>query len=649
MPSQPTKLRVGRGTRWIVVGAILTAALVIGAIGVTLLAPQPATPPTPKPTGDFGPKVVLTMPSSLRSIANNTTLQIQIFGAVPQSFQSHGLLFYNLSAANRGNNGVNDELLNVTLTAGNATRAFFLKPIFTSIAQGWASYLSADNGRNYPALTVEMEKTVQANRTVSVYQYYNNLPFDPHNLKLLTLNASQLAGPLGSVVFSGTGIVPAQYSTVQIVDLVLNLTALFPPAPVAQIPDSALGVSALSAPHQPLNTTACTTYSWGQLCVTCCFNSTVTSTFDALTTTTYAYGMLPLVGVHISSGASSGGSIVSFAASVVVQNATLNLTSAQPYVSGSGQVTTLMSTAPSFSHVATVTGDNSIAGYAVTPTGISRALGNNLSVSLNRSSAVAGIQGVEYEFQHFNQYTYRNSTETKRICNLYDNGQFHCGYAIVPGGTYNHKTYDGNFTSGGIVHVNSTAGIQVQAAWISIWTDGVIRALLEGHSNGSVTLSKSGTGTSLQAGTIWADTSGYNNAAAAFVQAQQSASNVINAFPTSISEGLAIVVALAAADGFSLDAGLPAVIAAAVALAAAVTQLLSAYLQQFSTISSISGSKSSSASGWWYGCTNVPVVGSGSNYPLSYYESASPVSVTLPGGTYAFFAPESYLNATSAS
>ncbi len=205
--------------------------------------------------------------------------------------------------------------------------------------------------------------------------------------------------------------------------------------------------------------------------------------------------------------ADQGNSQIVLAASVYIQNDTINFNSNQVYANPSGSITTTMSTQPSFSHMANVTVGNSGGGTDAIPQGISELLDNH-SYAQNLTTGFAGIQGVEYEFQHYNRYT----------CNYrYYREQFICPpYRYPPhllSQTLVSKVYDGNFTIGEIVQVNSTAGLVVKASHLSIWEAWVIQHLLLSHSNGTLILNDNGLNTSYRSSIVWAVTYGWTNAA----------------------------------------------------------------------------------------------------------------------------------------
>jgi hypothetical protein len=625
-------------------GAILAVAILVLGIGVYVGEHGTPSGPVAKPTGDFGPKVLVSGTGNAGALSNNTTINIQIFSAVPAAFESPGTTFqapglhiYNLSAQSPWNNGVNEELLNATILPQNNTTAFFLAPTFDTIDQQWIALLSHDQGRNYPSLTIEAVKTVEANGSLYLYQYYDNLLYDPSSLQVVSLNGTLLAGG-AATWFNGTGVDPYSYSVVTVATMAFNLTLDFPSTPmqVAALPTAGARVTASGTIPPGAHPTLCLTAD--DFCTTTYKYVYYNSTVSTLLKTSYANGTLPLLGVHIGRNADSGGSEISLWASVTVLNDTIDLNSAQPYVNAHNETTTTMSTTPSFTHTANVSVGLSGNSYDAIPTGISEKLGNNESVSQNRTTAFVGINGVEYEFQHYNQSTYEHEQEWKDT--LCCTGTTCHSSRTLLWDKVIKTTYDGQYTSGGIIHVNSTAGLEVQAGFQSIWTAWVIQHTLAAASNGSLTLTTSGNDSSYQAATIWAATTGYLNASNAY----QQAAGALAMFSTAIGLGLAIVDASAAANGVDLDATETVVITASLGLIADTLGMTALILSDFSSISAITGTQ---AVVMGYGFSNVPEVGSGSAYTMSFFESQSLVRFTVNGNTYLFFAPEDYLNATT--
>ena len=623
--------------------AVIASVVIIAAgagYALHVYSRRSVSGPKPKPAGYFGPRVVVNSNSPTGIIDNNTTINVQIFSAVPSAFAKTGLSFYSIARDNQWNNSVNDELLNATMLPGNAsTGKFFLSTQFNSVAKEWMSLLSLDTGTNYPSLTVEAVKTVVMNGSMLLYQYYNNIPFNPFSLSVVRANSTVLSNStlLASMGleswFSGSNVSLSNYSQISLTNIGFNLTLVFPSVPIQVISANASANGDMSYFHAGSLVPAVAS---PDSCYWTYYYTYPSTTSNTLEKTTYANGTLPLLGVHIGRSADQGNSQISIGASVNVQNDTIKLSSNQVYSNPSGSITTSMSTQPSFSHLANVTVGSSISGSIATPEGISEKLGDNHSQAQNLTTAFVGIQGVEYEFQHYNRYTYNYKDYwADEVCPPYRYPPHLISQTLVS------KTYDGNFTIGEIVHVNSTAGLKVTGSPVSIAEAWVIQHYLLHDSNGSVQLNASGSGTEYQSSTIWAMTYGWTNAANAYKEAE----DALNIFSTALSLGLAVIAAIAAANPLDFDAGEAAIIAAAGGLIAKTISLAATILDQYSSISFISGSTAITTA-WYF--SNYPLVSPGSNYTMPFYESSSGVMLTLPNGnSYFFYAPEDYLNATS--
>jgi hypothetical protein len=627
--------------RWaLAIGSIVTVAILVTAAVVQFDFQASGTGKSAKPMGTFGPKLEVSGLGVSGAAANNTTTQIQIFSAVPSAFRSPGMLFYPITGSAQSSNGADDEVLNVTLLPGNNTTAFFLSPGFDGIAQQWAALLSHDQGRNYPSLTVEAVRTVSMSGRVSIYQDYNNILYNPFDLQVLTLNATNLLSPNAEAWFEGTTVNTSSYSEIQLANLELNLSLGFSNEPlqlltVADTPIGAKPIDNLQEQNRTslracgLSTDSCTTeYQYT-------YYDTTSST---LLKTVFINSTLPLIGVQIGTAAWSGDSIVDLGASVNVVNDTINLDSSQPYVSATNETTTTMSTSPSFAHTANVTLGSSIGVYQAIPLSISEDDKNNFSVSQNRTTAVVGIQGVEYEFQHFNQSTYDHEEEWE-VTLCCTGSTCHSSRTLLWDKVIG-STYDGKYTSGGIIHINSTAGLEVQASYESIWVAWTMDHFVALSSNGTVSLTTSGTDDSYQASTIWGYTYGYTNAKGEFA----SYLNAVGTFTSALSLGLDIAVAAAAANAVDFDASEVAVLAAAAGIMLDVIGLATAVAGDFSSISFFSGSESIT---FTYGFSNAPTVGSGSSYTVSYFESSSETSFVVNSNQYNFYAPENWMNVTA--
>jgi hypothetical protein len=619
--------------------AVIASVVIIAAgagYALHVYSRRSVSRPKPKPAGYFGPRVVVYSNSPAVSIANNTTINVQIFSAVPSAFAKTGLSFYSIAQDNQWNNSVNDELLNATMLPGNAsTGRFFLSAQFNSIAREWMSLLSPDTGTNYPSLTVEAVKTVVLNGSMLLYQYYNNIPFNPFSLSVISANSTLLASTGLKSWFGGSSVNLSDYSRISLTDISFSLALVFPSVPIQVISanasvngdmsylDAGTGVPAAASPES---------------CHWAYYYTYPSTTSNTLEKTTYANGTLPLIGAHIGRNADNGNSEIDVGASIIITNDSINLNSNQVYVSSGNSVTTTMSTQPSFSHISNVStsvSGNSYGAGAISES-ISEKLGNSFSVSQNRTTAIIGVQGVEYEFQHYSRYTYNYRYYWEEfMCPPYRYPPYLISQTLVS------KVYDGNFTIGEIIHVNSTAGLEVQAGYASIWEAWVIQHFLLRDSNGTIQLTDSGNTSSYQAATIWAMTYGWRNAASAYAEAAEA----LNIFSSALGLGLAIIAAASAANIIDLDSTEAVVITTAASIIAAATAQAGTLLGLFSSISFISGSVQPINNYW---VTNQPLVGAGSNYTMPLYESSGAVTFTLPNGAnYFFYAPEDFLNATA--
>jgi hypothetical protein len=629
--------------------AVLVAVIIVIAGALILTSKPSSSSPNPLPTLSLGPKVVIVpvagTGSRLLPLSNNTPITIQLFASVPSAFETPGTSLtsptphiYPVAPRDQTDNGVNDEVSNVTLLPGSNVSAFFLSPAFMGIAQAWSELLSHDTGINEPSLPVEAVKTVVANGTAALYLDYNNLPYLPTGLNTVTLNATQLGSGVLGAWFQGTAVDPGAYSRITLGASALNLSLVFPHQPTQVVRLPTVGVGGTQTRTPAVRTPCAIT---GTTCYTSYFESYPSVTSTELMRTSYLYGVLPLLGVHIDRYADGGGPLIDNAASVSITNDTMDLNSAEPYLSSSGQLTTTMSTSPSSAHVANVTAGTSISAIDAWPTAISRDLGANQSTALNYTTDFLGIQGAEYEFQNYHQVTHDCTDQWERVCCVHPNGNVYCTNELLSQ-TLTSSVLDANYTAGSIVNSNSTAGLKVTAEQVSIWAAWAIQHFLGADSNGSFTLSTSGPDSSYSASTIWARTTGYLNATNAY----GAAASALGAFSTALGLGLALVDATAATHGVDFDASEPAVVAETAELITDAIGMSAQILAQFNSISAWTGTNTVT---FTYGLFNDPAPHpGGSNYTVRFFESQEPVSFILPGGNAcSSYAPVNFMNATA--
>jgi len=177
-----------------------------------------------------------------------------------------------------------------------------------------------------------------------------------------------------------------------------------------------------------------------------------------------------------------------------------------------------------------------------------------------------------------------------------------------------------SFTDGVIVNINSTAGLKLRVSFEPIYVAWVIQALESSSRAPSLTVNLTA-GSSYQASFLWADATGYLQAATAYGKA----ANALATFSTSLGLGLAVAESLS--------------------LIADMTGLTATLLSTFSSISAITGVN---AVQFGYTFSNSPAIApNGSGCSMNYFESANPLSGSFNGNAYTFEAPLNYLNVTA--
>ena len=622
--------------------AAIAVMLVLGGLGLTggLTTQIRRLPEPPKLPGAFGPRLELAIRSGNGSIPmNNTTITVQIWSAVPSAFASGGMQLQNISANLQQSNGFEDRLFNWTENGSSPSvpRAGFLSPRFDTLAGEWASLLGRDSGSNYPSVTVIGTESVRVGSNLSIYQYYNNLDYNPRNIPVVSVNSTGLNSTVVESWFNGTGIEPQNYSKLQLTDLELPLQLTFPRTPSEVIPlangSAGNGIGGAGESGSGRCPYATTTAS----CTTTYYSTNPTVTTNTLVHTSFVNGTLPLIGVHIGRNADPGTSEISLWALVFVVNDSIELNSVQTTVSATGQTNSMMSTSPSFLYIANGTAAGSGSAFNANPTNITTHSGGNKSTALNRTTAFAGIQGVEYSFQHYNQTSYNYHDIWEKYCCPGPTGIIICKTSLQ-----SHtltSVVHGGFTDGAIVNINSPAGLQVKASFEPIYVAWVVQALYSTSHHLEVNLTTSGSESSYQAAMLWANTTGYLSAANAYSQA----ASLLDTFSTSLGLALAVIEAQSAASALGFGADEPAMVAESLDLIATTTGLSANLLSTFSSISAVTGTN---AGGSGYGLSDVEV-GTGSGYALQFFESANPITASFDGNSYSFEAPMNYLNATA--
>lgn len=588
-------------------------------------------------SASFGPRVDILVNSgnsvtsgaqNLVISSNNTTVSLQIFSIVPSLF-SASINSANLTGANISDNSYYVELLNTTLNSSREIE--FLSPLFINISREWNEIFNKMKGKNYPSLSVDAYKTVLVNNTIQIYKYYNNIQYNPELTNLSTFNNIQdgnISSSLDSY-FNGTGINLSEYSSISITDLSFTLNITFPDTPYQTLRNVTMssekndGISSFG-PINESGSGCITTYGWDNY----------SSTYDSVTGINTTRGYLPLIAVHMGRETAESLSGIAYSAALFLLNNTIGVNSAEPYVSSSGEVTTQMSTNPSFSVLANASVAESSGELAAYPPNKSL----NQTIIQNQTTGFVAIGNATYTFIHFNQYT----------------TYYHKYYETIvfyrDGDIYNHReillndvtstTLDGHGTIGEISYINSTGDLKLTAGFLPVEVNMVIQKLLEQKVAVSLPLNVSGNASSYESSTVWSYSYGYKDASNVI----KSINNALHVFSTSLALGLAISDTLAALNEF-FDAAEPEIVEDSIGMISEATGLTADILGLFSTISFVRGTYVASVSS---GIHNLPLPGeSGSDLGVSFYQSPNLITLDYNGNVYSFYAPEDYVNATS--
>ena len=614
-------------SKWSKLIAVALAVVMIVA-AFTIIYPSLLKDSHVSRQASFGPKLIVHT-LNLPKVAGNSTTSttVQVYSVVPKAFGISGYPNLTIPSQSSGNNSYYVELLNQTVT--NNTSKLLLSPEFNTISSEWISAFSASSGSNLPSLTVDAYDTVYSGNNISIYSYYNNLPYNPMNVVMqssLDYNTTEV-----SQWFNGTSVNPNNYSTVSFAQYAMYLNLSFPSIPSQVLHVS--GNSSASNNSQLITPDQCSNFY---------YNVTCYSTYNDVLSVNYTDSqdmhspvLLPVLAVHLSNGTYNGKSLIDFYSSITLLNDKIGLNSANAYDSSSGQESSTMSTSPSFEHIANISNSASISGTNVETKSIALQTGEPASKAQNKTTGIVGIANVTYEFTHYLRYTNEYTKEYEGVWS--SNCEYFTVHLIKT--TLTGRTKDGLGTEASIVNISSVNGIKMIAEDVPIEVNMIVHDLLESASNGSIVLNWTGSNASYQASTVWAEIYAYSNAGSVI----KSISSALAFFSSSLGLGLAISDALAATNAADADASEAGVVADAATMIAKAVAMSADILDLFSTISFVSGSNIASLV---YGFSSYTPGETGSNYSLAYYESQYPVSFTANGNTYSFYAPTDYLNAT---
>ena len=608
------------------IAVALAVVMVVAAF--TIIYPSLLKDSHASQQGSFGPKLIVHTLNPAKTPDNSTTsTTIQVYSVVPKTFGISGYPNLTIPSQSTANNSYYVELLNQTMT--NNISMFLLSPEFNTISSEWISTFSASSGSNLPSLVVDAYYTVYSGNNISIYSYYNNLPYNPMKIVMqssLEYNTTQL-----SQWFNGTSINPDDYSTVSFAQNAMYLNLTFP-----SIPSQVLHVSGNSSAaynSQLITPDQCSNFYYNETCYSTC--NDVLSVNYSDSQDMHSPVLLPVLAVHLSNGTYSGKSLIEFYSSIYLLNDKIGLNSANAYESNSGQESSTMSTSPSFEHLENISNTTPISGTSVITKSIAEECGTPANNSQNYTTGIVGITNVTYEFTHYIRFTYEYTKEYERVWS--SNCTYFTDHLIKT--TLSGRIKDGAGTQAAIVNISSLNGIQIIAEDVPIEVNMIVHDLLESASNGSIILSWTGSSSSYQASTIWSQIYSYSNAASEI----KTVSSALGVFSSSLELGLAISDALAATNAAHSDVSLAAIVADATTMIAKAVAMPADIIDLFSTISFVSGSNPGSVVS---GFSSYTLGQTGSNYSIAFYESQYPVTFTVNGNSYSFYAPTDYLNAT---
>ncbi|WP_297027556.1 hypothetical protein, partial [Thermoplasma sp.] len=216
------------------------------------------------------------------------------------------------------------------------------------------------------------------------------------------------------------------------------------------------------------------------------------------------------------------------------------------------------------------------------------------------------------------------------ICHVYRENE---------GTTYVGTTYDGNGSKVYVSSIQTQRGnLVVEAGTLpNNVADAVSYMMSRGSTEKNYTINVS---KSLNSNTVWYSEQGYSTAADEIAEVN----NAVSTFVSTLGLGLAIITAISAGNLFDFDLGISAETLDAASLVTAATGMGLSILADLTSISYFTSIYIASVG---YALNNQALVNPGSNYILSDYSSYMPVSFTVNGNYYSFYAPEDYLNATA--
>ncbi len=542
-----------------------------------------------KPVADLGPRLDLSLAGrgNLSPMAN-VTESVQIMGVDPSYLWSAGSSPYggaNLSPAAYMNLFKGSYFPSLP---GNMTLKGFLNDNFSKIVAGWKEYYQKEGSYAQSAsLTIESTFSVVINGNLSVFSYYNNLPFSSSGMSLVKYGNSTNSTLTGW--FNGTAVNPSSYQSLYFIPVAFNLTPSFDlasPAYTAQVNNTS-----------SLGTSSTPTYSPDRIIGKC-----DPGTWYVAQWTKTLYGPDPMVTVHINGNYPPENNFLGIEDSLGWSSVEMYMNSDQTGVTSGGSVTDQMSTSPSWSGTGNFGGG--LATWVAYPDNSSIVGGN---AGINDTSAIIYISNATFSITHYNIYyvwgdytdchdIYLGNTTSVELASINaSNGYYKIGYGFVPIEFYYVLQ---NITSGSkVTNLGSLPG-----AW------------------------------GIEGGQIWGDTTGYSNGARVIADA----SKAMSTFAAALGVAVAFIDFTAALNGVDYDASESAVVDTSLGLIDASLGLKITLVADFSSISFSTDSPFG-----LYDITSEP--GNSYAYNLTDFQSPNPVTFSLNGNNYQFTAPSNFI------
>jgi hypothetical protein len=548
-------------------------------------------------TADFGPKINISFAevNNQTGQANmNVTETIQVMTENPSYIWAGNLQASGVSVAP---DGAYLTLFNQTFFPNANSSTIFsglLNSNFSKIVTGWRTYCNEHRatGMNV-SMTLEASLSITVNDNLSVYTYYNNIPFNPSKIRFYS-NVSPQSQTLKDW-FNNTTVGISSYSSISYVPVTFNVTPEFN----MQSPTyTAVLNNSNEIPYdQHAKTGSDVSYR--------CYPGT----YYVQQWTKNLYGPDPLITMHNNVSYPTSSDYFAFSEGIITGSVDMAMNSEQTGISSGDTITNQMSTNPSWNETGKFTADGSDAIWQAYPNG-GTVLGTREGI--NNTTGIIYVSNATYAITHYNVYQ----------VNVH----------ISPSGETCYRIYLGNATSIQITAINATGNnYNIDYGYVPIELYYIMQNITKGQQ--ATSLGLLGPGKEIQGSQVWADTTGYSNGAGEIQDIKKAAAT----FSSFLGLAVAIIDLASALNGVDFDASEPAVVSATLGLIAASIGLSATLLGDFSTISF---STTTDFAAQLYVVENA---GTSYTYNLIDYQSPNPVTFGANGDTYSFNAPSNFL------